>query len=114
MKKDVQWIGSSKRDIKDLPSFVQRSFGHSLWGVQKGHTPEDAKPLFELGRGIYEIRESFDTNAYRLMYVACFEKAVYVLHVFMKKSKSGIGVPKPDIELIKTRYKMAIYLEKGE
>ena len=65
------------------------------------------KPLAQFGTGVFELRESFDKNAYRLVYVVNLERAVYVLHAFMKKSKSGIGLPKPDAELIQARLKRA-------
>jgi phage-related protein len=48
------------------------------------------------------------------MYVVALRKAVYVLHAFMKKSKSGIGIPKPDVELIEARLKRAQALDKEE
>ena len=53
--------------------------------------PIDTKPLPRFGPGVLELRERFDGNAYRLMYVVALRKAVYVLHTFMKKSKSGIA-----------------------
>ena len=53
------------------------------------------------------MRESFGRNAYRLVYVVNLRRALYVLHAFMKKSKSGIGLPKPDAELIETRLRRA-------
>ena|ERR1700678_2397949 len=61
--------------------------------------------------GVSELREQFDRNAYRLMYVVNLKKAVYVLHVFMKKSKSGIGIPKADAELIEVRLKRVRVLD---
>jgi phage-related protein len=57
------------------------------------------------------LRESYDRNAYRLMYVLNLKKAVYVLHVFMKKSRSGIGLPKPDADLIDVRLRRARILD---
>jgi phage-related protein len=65
------------------------------------------KPLPQFGAGIFELRERFDRNAYRLMYVVNLRKALYVPHAFMKKSKSGIGLPKPDAELIQVRLQSA-------
>jgi len=78
--------------------------------VQNGETPLDVKPLPQFG-GVWELRERFDRNAYRLMYVVNLKRAVYVLHAFMKKSKSGIGIPKPDAELIEARLKRARALD---
>jgi len=60
---------------------------------------------------VYELRERFDSNAYRMMYVVVLKQAVYVLHAFMKKSKSGIGLPKPDSELIALRLRRAQALD---
>jgi phage-related protein len=105
--KPVVWVGSSKDDISALPGVVKASLGHRLRQVQDGETPLDMKPLAQFGTGVFELRESFDKNAYRLVYVVNLEKAVYVLHAFMKKSKSGIGLPKPDAELIQARLKRA-------
>ncbi len=101
------WVGSSKEDISALPDRVKASFGHRLRQLQGGKTPLDMKPLPEFGAGVFELRERFERNAYRLMYVVNLRKALYVLHAFMKKSKSGIGLPKPDAELIKMRLQSA-------
>jgi phage-related protein len=70
-------------------------------------TPLDMKPLPQFGAGVYELRERFERNACRVMYVANLNKALYVLHAFMKKSKSGIGLPRPDAELIAARLRRA-------
>ncbi len=99
----IVWIASSKNDISVLPDAVKASFGMRLHELQQGKTPLDMKPLTQFETGVYELRESFDRNAYRLIYVVNLDKALYVLHVFMKKSKSGIGLPKPDAELIAVR-----------
>ena len=77
----------------------------------KRRNTADVKPLPQFGTGVLELRERFDRNAYRLMYVVKLKKAVYVLHAFMKKSKSGIGIPKPDAELIEARLKRARALD---
>ena len=107
LPRTVLWIGSSKDDISALPGPVKASFGHRLRQVQDGETPLDMKPLTQFGTGVFELRERFDKNAYRLVYVVSLKKAIYVLHAFIKKSKSGIGLPKQDAELIETRLKRA-------
>ena len=103
--------GSSKNDISALPSPVKASFGHRLCQVQQGRMPLDTKPLPQIGAGVLELRERFDGDAYRLMYVVALKKAVYVLHAFMKKSKTGIGLPKPDADLIAARLRRARSLD---
>jgi phage-related protein len=107
----VVWIGSSKADISLLPRPVKASFGHRLRQVQDRETPLEMKPLTQFGTGVFELRERFDKDAYRLVYVVRLKKAIYVLHAFMKKSKSGIGLPKPDAELIETRLKRAYTMD---
>ena len=101
------WIGSSKNDISAMPKPVKASFGYRLRRIQKGWPVADTKALPQFGTGVYELREPFDTNAYRVMYVVKLKKAVYVLHAFMKKSKSGIGLPQSDVKLIHSRLQRA-------
>jgi len=107
----VVWVGSSKNDISVLPAPVKVSFGHRLQQVQEGRMPFDTKPLPQIGAGVLELRERFDGNAYRLMYVVALKNAVYVLHAFMKKSKIGIGLPKQDADLIAMRLRRARSLD---
>ncbi|HXP31290.1 MAG TPA: type II toxin-antitoxin system RelE/ParE family toxin [Stellaceae bacterium] len=105
------WIASSKDDLSALPREVKASFGSRLFQLQQGKIPLDMKPLPQFGTGVYELRERFDRNAYRLAYIVNLTKALYVLHAFMKKSKSGIGLPKPDAELIAVRLRRARELD---
>lgn len=112
--RSLVWMGSSKADISSMPVEVKASFGLRLRELQEGGTPLDMKPLTQFGGGVYELRDSFDGNAYRVMYVVNLGKALYVLHAFMKKSKSGIGLPKPDKELIEARLKRARELDARE
>src|SRR5271169_5681992 len=109
--KPVIWIGSSKVDVSSLPPPVKASFGHRLRLVQKGEPVADMKALSQFGAGVFELRESYERNAYRLMYVVNLKHAIYVLHAFMKKSKSGVGLPKPDEQLIRIRLKRAQTLD---
>jgi phage-related protein len=60
-----------------------------------------------LGSGVFEIVERYDKNAFRLVYAVQIGTSLYVLHAFQKKSTRGIATPKPEIDLIKRRYKEA-------
>lgn len=108
----IVWMGSSKDDISAMPKPVKASFGYRLRRVQRGEPTADTKALSGFGPGVYEFRELFDANAYRLMYVVRLKHAVYVLHASMKKSKSGIGLPREDIKLIEARLKRAKTIDK--
>lgn len=105
------WVGSSKDDISKMPNEVKVSFGHRLREAQNGKTPLDTKPLPQFGKGVHELREEFEGNAYRVAYVVGFRKAIYVLHAFMKKSKSGIGTPRPEARRIQSRFKRACVMD---
>jgi phage-related protein len=102
------WIGSSLDDLRTFPDEPKRQVGIALLDAQKGGKNLHAKPLHGFrGASVLEIVEDFDTDTYRAVYTVRFEDAVYVLHCFQKKSKSGIATPRQDVELIKRRYRAA-------
>ena len=85
-----------------MPDSVRHEIGLELMRVQFGGEPKSFKPMSRVGAGAYEIRVPDESGAYRVIYVARFETAVYVLHAFRKKSQQTV---KTDIELAKARYK---------
>jgi phage-related protein len=106
--KPLEWIGSSKKDLKALPDEVMDVFGYALHLAQAGGKHDQTKPMHGFGSaGVLEVVEDFRGNAYRAVYTVRFEERVFVLHVFQKKSKSGIATPKPDMDLIRKRLKAA-------
>jgi phage-related protein len=84
--KSLIWVGSTRADIRELPEAARRQLGYDLREVQLGGLPEDWKPMATVGPGVIEIRVRVG-GAFRLMYIAKFAEAVYVLHVFQKKSQ---------------------------
>lgn len=106
--KRLTWIASSRRDMRALPKEVRRSFGVALYAVQIGETPPIAKPLRGFGgAGVLELIEDYAGGTYRAVYTVGYATAIYVLHVFQKKSKRGRETPQRDIDLIKERLKRA-------
>ncbi len=104
----INWIGSSKKDLRGFPEEVRQDIGYALYEVQRARKPKIAKPLKGFGgAGVLEIIENFAGNTYRAVYTIKFKKVIYVLHCFQKKSKHGIKTPPKDIELIKRRMKWA-------
>jgi phage-related protein len=88
-----------------MPQQVRRDIGQALYAAQQGVTDPTAKPLKGFGGArVMEIVERYRTDAYRAVYTAHFEKAIYVLHVFQKESKSGVATPRHEIDLIWTRF----------
>lgn len=107
-EKPLAWLGSSKRDLMVLPVRVRKFFGHALHVAQRGEQHEAAKVLKGFGgAGVLEIIENDPGGTYRAVYTVKFSKAVFVLHVFQKKSKHGIATPKPDMNIIRERLKVA-------
>lgn len=103
LAKPVEWVGSSRDDLRKFPESVRDEIGYALYVVQRGEHPLQAKRLKgELG-GLIEIVEDFDGNTYRAVYTVKLQGAVYVLHAFQKKSKHGIATPRREIALIKER-----------
>ncbi len=112
-EKQLIWIGSSKKDLMTLALDVRKFFGHALDFAQHGGQHEAAKVLNGFGgAGVLEIVESDIGGTYRAVYTVKFEGAVFVLHCFQKKSKSGIATPKEDMDIIRVRLKVAQALAK--
>ena len=106
--KPVVWIASSRRDMRAMPREVRRSFGVALYAVQTGVTPPMAKVLKGFGgAGVLELIEDDAGGTYRSAYTVRYATAVYVLHVFHKKSKRGRATPPRDTDLIEERLKRA-------
>jgi len=118
--KPVCWIGSSYKDFRSFPDPVQDAMGYALHQAQIGQKHGNAKPLKGFGgAGVLEIAADHVGNTFRAVYTVQFANAVYVLHAFQKKSKSGIKTSTEDLELIQRRLKTAetdykIQLEKGK
>ena len=106
--KPLEWIGSSKKDLRALPGEVVHVFGYALYLAQLGEKHEQAKPLRGFGSaGVLEVVEDRRGDTYRAVYTVRFALRVFVLHVFQKKSKSGIATPKRDLDLIRSRLQFA-------
>jgi phage-related protein len=93
--KVVEFLGDSQKALREFPTEVRQNAGRQLVKVQRGQLPE-------IGKGVEEIRIWEETGSFRVMYVATFEEAVYVLHAFQKKTQT---TSKRDIATAKLRFK---------
>ena len=98
--KELRFIGTSLDDLSRFPTEAKRAAGFELWQVQNGLDPSDWKPMNGVGIGVREIR-IYVGGAWRVLYVAKFAEAVYVLHAFRKKAQR---TPRADLELAARRY----------
>ncbi len=108
------WLGTSLRNLRAFPDEAKKIIGDELQLIQFGGMPKDAKPFKGVGSGVFEIALRHDGEAYRTVLAVQLGRHIYVLHAFQKKSKKGIATPKPDVDLIKQRYKEAKELAEDE
>ena len=109
-RKRIEWEGSTYKDLCAAPKEVRRQAGYELLQVQYGQEPSDWKPMNTVGKGVKEIR-IHTNNEYRVLYVAKFTDAIYVLHVFPKKTQKTL---KHDLELARKRYQDVIKQRRGK
>jgi phage-related protein len=100
--KPVEFRGSSLEDLRAFPLTARREAGHQLDQVQNGREPDDWKPMNTVGQSVKEIRIRDEAGTFRVLYVAKFADAIYVLHCFQKKTEK---TSKADVELAAKRYR---------
>lgn len=110
-EKEILWAGSSYEDLQAFPKEARHKAGFQLGKVQLGSEPDDWKPFDDVGSGVKEIRIRDISGIYRVMYVAKFEEAIYVLHCFQKKTET---TSKQDKEIAIDRYRAVINKRKGK
>ena len=93
------WLGSSREDVRAFPADARRRAGFQLRRVQQGLDPNDWKTMPAIGPGVSEIRLHTAVE-HRVVYVAKFVEAVYVLHAFEKK---GRRTSKRDVDVVRQR-----------
>lgn len=100
--KPVEFRGNSLDDLRAFPPPARREAGHQLDQVQNGQEPDDWKPMSTIGRGVKEIRIRDASGAFRVVYVAKFADAIYILHCFQKKTEK---TSRTDSDLAAKRYR---------
>ena len=97
--KALHWRGHSYQDLLSFPGEARRDAGYQLGFVQMGFEPSDWKPMSSVGQGVREIRIHIE-GEYRVLYIAKYAEAIYVLHAFQKKTQK---TPKRDLDIAKMR-----------
>ncbi|WP_119268774.1 type II toxin-antitoxin system RelE/ParE family toxin [Taklimakanibacter deserti] len=101
----VGWIGRSREEIREFPEDARRHAGQELSRVQRGLEPFDWKPIRSIGPGVSEIRVRDSSGEYRVVYVAKYAEAIYVLHCFHKTTQKA---EQHTIELARRRFRQLI------
>lgn len=100
--KPIVFLGDSIARLRAFPDGPRRDAGFQLERVQRGSEPDNWKPIKTIGPGVCEIRVRDVTGAFRVIYVATFAEAIYVLHAFQKKtSRTAVR----DVTLAEARYR---------
>ena len=105
--KPIEWMGDSLERVRSFSKLVRQQVGFELEMVQHGMDAADWKPMRTIGPGVSEIRVHVE-GEHRIVYVAKFQRAVYVLHAFTKKSQK---TPRAAISLARTRYQEVLQME---
>jgi len=103
----IHWVGSSLEDLRSFPDPVQDVMGYALYLAQCSERHGAAKPLRGFLRGLMEVRDSYQGNAYRVVYTAKLWGVIYVLHAFQKRATRGTATPRHHLQLIRKRYRLA-------
>ena len=112
--KQVTWVGTSLKDLREFPALVQDVVGYALYLAQIGGKHPDAKVLSGFGgAGVLEVIKDYRGDTFRAVYTLKYAGTVYVLHAFQKKSKTGRATPRRDMELIKQRLREAEQIARG-
>ncbi|MEO7222165.1 MAG: type II toxin-antitoxin system RelE/ParE family toxin [Devosia sp.] len=98
----LRFVGRARHELKGLPRAVYAEAGRWLNTIQEGKEPPDWRPMTSIGQGVAELRLRDSKGAYRVIYVAKFAEAVYVLHSFEKKSQK---TSRQDLDIASTRYR---------
>ncbi len=101
-EKPIEWVGSSKEDLRSFPLVARQRAGYQLDLIQAGEEPADWKPVEAVGQGVREIRIRCKDGAFRVFYVVNRPEAVYVLHAFRKSTEK---TEKRDIDVARARFK---------
>src|SRR5450755_2404527 len=111
--KPLIWVGASRKSLREFPEPVQDHMGYALYVAQRGGKHGDAKTLSGFGgAGVLEVVRDFRGDTFRAVYTVRYAGALYVLHAFQKKSKTGRETPRRDIELVQQWLREAERIEK--
>lgn len=105
--RNLIWLVDSLDCVVGFPPVVRKKLGFALYQAQIGQRHESAKMLHGFAETVWQVRADDSGGTYRAVYVVQFQAAVYVLHAFQKKAKSGIATSQRDIDLIRQRIRLA-------
>ena len=103
--RQISWLKPALKDFQDFPIAVRQDAARALSIAARGGKADTAKPFKGVGSGVFEIALKHRGDAFRVLYAVQIGDALWVLHAFQKKSKTGIKTPQVEIDLIHERLK---------
>jgi phage-related protein len=103
--RQISWIKAALRDFEEFPAEVRLDAAQALSIAARGGKADTAKPFKGVGSGVFEIALRHRGDAFRVLYAVQIADALWVIHAFQKKSKTGIKTPQIEIDLIRDRLK---------
>ena len=103
--RSISWVKAAQKDFQKFPKGAQTEILRALTIAAEGRKADIAKPMKGLGSGIFEVALAWRGNAYRTVYAVLIDEAIWIVHAFQKRSKTGIKTPKAEIDLIRHRLK---------
>ena len=101
----ISWLKAARKDFESLPEDVRSDLLDALTLAAEGGKSDKAKPFRGLDGGVFELALRHRGDAFRAIYALAIGTDIWVVHVFQKKSKSGIKTPQSDVDLIRNRLK---------
>lgn len=101
--RQISWLKGALRDFEAFPIEVQRNAAQALSIAARGGKADTAKPFKGVGGGVFEIALRYRGDAFRVVYAVRIDDALWVIHAFQKKSKTGIKTPQKEVDLIRSR-----------
>lgn len=103
--RSISWLKAALRDFNDFPLDVQKDAAQALSIAAQGGKADMVKPFKVQDGGVMEIALRHRGDAFRVIYAVQVADALWVIHAFQKKSKTGIKTPQTDVDLIRDRLK---------
>ncbi|HEY4847585.1 MAG TPA: type II toxin-antitoxin system RelE/ParE family toxin [Methylocella sp.] len=101
----ISWIKAARKEFEEFPEDVRSDMFDALTIAAEGGKSDKAKPFKGVDGGVFEFAFRYRGDAFRALYAIRIDTDIWVIHVFQKKSKSGIKTPQMEVDLVRERLK---------
>jgi phage-related protein len=101
--RQISWLKAARKDFDEFPEDVRDDMFDALTVAAEGGKSDKAKPFKGVEGGVFEIALRYRGDAFRALYAVKIGADIWVIHVFQKKSKTGIKTPQMEVDIIRAR-----------